>query len=90
MPQNSRNLNDGQIRLLLPSDWIEELDTLAGAQFKTRLALIRQYLREKIDEDLSGLSESIIRRRQIHGAKVVADNWILERQRREEEEDDEW
>lgn len=46
-----------QIRLLLPEDWITELDNLAAPRFLTRLGLIRFYLRAKMNEELATLAE---------------------------------
>ena len=46
-----------QLRLLLPEDWIPELDNLAATRFLTRLGLIRFYLRAQMNEDLSNLAE---------------------------------
>jgi hypothetical protein len=46
-----------QIRLLLPEDWIPELDNLAASRFLTRLGLIRYYLRFKMNEELTTLAE---------------------------------
>ena len=49
--------NVTQLRLLLPEDWIPELDNLAASRFLTRLGLIRFYLRAQMNEDLSRLAE---------------------------------
>ena len=46
-----------QIRLLLPEDWLPELEKLAAARFLTRLGLIRFYLRAKMNEELATLTE---------------------------------
>ena len=46
-----------QIRLLLPADWIPELDNLAASRFLTRLGLIRFFLRSKMDAELATLAE---------------------------------
>lgn len=50
-------LKTAQIRLLLPEDWIPELDNLAASRFLTRLGLIRFYLRAKMNEELATLAE---------------------------------
>jgi hypothetical protein len=50
-------LKIAQIRLLLPEEWITELDNLAGTRFLKRLQLIRFYLRAQMNEDLSKLAE---------------------------------
>ena len=85
---NQKSINDAQLRLLLPRYWIDELDAIAREQFTTRLALIRQYLREKIDQDLSDLNEIIARREQINRAKSKVDGWLLRELKRKE--DDKW
>jgi hypothetical protein len=46
-----------QIRLLLPAEWLPELNNLAASRFLTRLGLIRFYLRAKMDEELATLAE---------------------------------
>jgi len=46
-----------QIRLLLPEEWLPELDNLAATRFLTRLGLIRFYLRAQMNEDLSNLAQ---------------------------------
>lgn len=46
-----------QIRLLLPEEWLPELDNLAATRFLTRLGLIRFYLRAQMNEDLSTLAQ---------------------------------
>lgn len=46
-----------QIRLLLPAEWIPELDNLAASRFLNRLSLIRFFLRSKMDEELATLAE---------------------------------
>ncbi len=46
-----------QLRLLLPEEWIPELDSLAASRFQTRLGLIRLYLRTQMNEELSNLAE---------------------------------
>ena len=44
-----------QLRLLLPDEWIPELDILARARYLTRLGLIRFYLRTQMNEELAEL-----------------------------------
>ncbi len=46
-----------QIRLLLPAEWLPELDNLAASRFLSRLGLIRFYLRIKMDEELATLAD---------------------------------
>lgn len=46
-----------QIRLLLPEEWLPELDNLAATRFLTRLGLIRFYLRAQMNEDLANPAE---------------------------------
>ena len=46
-----------QIRLLLPKEWVAELDNLAATRYLTRLGLIRFLLRSKMNEELSTLAE---------------------------------
>jgi len=46
-----------QLRLLLPAEWLSELDQLAATRFLTRLGLIRFYLRSQMNDDLANLAE---------------------------------
>jgi len=57
-----------QIRLLVPKDWVQELDTLAASRYLTRLGLIRFYLRNQMDHDLQQLSEAIEERNDLNSA----------------------
>ena len=53
-----------QVRLLLPENWIEELDAIARSRFISRLSLIRHYLRTHIDRDLESLRDQLALTRQ--------------------------
>lgn len=50
------NSKKSQILLLLPSDWVSQLDALAESRFTTRLSLIRRFLRIQMDSELTQLS----------------------------------
>ena len=54
-----------QIRLLIDPQWIKELDAIAASRHISRLSLIRAYLREKIDQELSQLTEHFRQRDQL-------------------------
>ena len=81
---NPRPANDGQVKLLIPSGWLDELDTIARMKSLSRLAVIRQYLREKINDDLVKLDQHFQQVQQIKRGKTAADNWLADRQEREE------
>ena len=53
-----------QVRLLIPENWISELDAIARSKFISRLALIRNYLRIHIDKDLESLRDQLALTRQ--------------------------
>lgn len=58
-----------QIRLLIPTEMVRELDTIASSRDMTRLALIRYLLRHQIDSELGQLEsylETVDRRKQTH------------------------
>jgi len=59
MRSTSSDNDTAQIRLLVPKEWVQELDTLAASRFLTRLGLIRFYLRNQRDQDLSQLAEML-------------------------------
>lgn len=58
-----------QIRLLIPTEMVKELDTIAISRSMSRLALIRYFLRHQIDQELSELDSylsQVERRKQTH------------------------
>lgn len=58
-----------QIRLLIPTEMVRELDTIASSRDMTRLALIRFLLRLQIDSEMGQLEsyfENVDRRKQTH------------------------
>ena len=62
--------HDFAIRLLLPSSWATELNTLSHASETSRLGYIRSKLRRAMDEDMTLLNgqiekQKIFRERQI-------------------------
>ena len=81
---SQRQKNDAQLLLLLPSDWVGELDTIAKEHFQSRLSLIREYIRERMDEDLCELDEKIAQREQVKRAKSKVDGWLLKELQRKE------
>ena len=68
-----------QIRLLVPKDWVQELDTLAKSRFLTRLGLIRFYLRSQMDQDLQQLSEMIEQRSDLNSAHRSIKRYLNDR-----------
>jgi hypothetical protein len=46
-----------QLRLLLPEEWLTEINNLADTRFLSRLGLLRFYIRAGMNEDLSNLAE---------------------------------
>jgi len=46
-----------QLRLLLPEDWVPELDNLAATRFLTRLGLLRFLIRNGMNQELANLAE---------------------------------
>ena len=48
-----------QLRLILPVDWMRELDVIARARFISRLALIRHYLRACLNEDIEHFRQEL-------------------------------
>lgn len=63
-----------QLRLLLPAEWVRELDTLASLRFISQLALIRQFLREKIDQELQGVQAQIEHTQELRRVLSTADS----------------
>jgi hypothetical protein len=50
-------LKTKQLRLLLPEEWVPELDSLAASRFLTRLGLLRFYIKAGMTDDFSKLAE---------------------------------
>ena len=57
-PTTERVRFNHQIQLLLPTAWVKELDDLARVRNLKRLALIRAYLREQMDNDIERLKSN--------------------------------
>jgi len=70
-----------QIRLLLPAEWIPELDNLAASRFLTRLGLIRLFLRIKMDEELATLSDHFKKTEQHRRTHQRLQNHLQNRER---------
>ena len=59
-----------QLLLLLPSEWVEELNVLAKSRFTSRLHLIRSYLRQQMDKDFAQYSEQIREREKLLKTRI--------------------
>jgi hypothetical protein len=46
-----------QLRLLLPEEWLPELDHLAATRFLTRLGLLRFLIRNGMNQELANLAD---------------------------------
>lgn len=58
MDNSKKQKNEtAQLRLLLPQEWISELDHLAASRFLTRLGLIRFYIQIGMREDIDQVSD---------------------------------
>ncbi len=75
MTQKS-NTEITQIRLLIPRQWVQELDTLAATRFVTRLGLIRLFLRARIDQELAQANEQSKLREKNRQTKARLDSWL--------------
>jgi len=65
-----------QLRLLLEPDWISDLDTLARSRRITRLALIRMFLKAKIDEELLSLDAFLQHQEALKATKRKLDKYL--------------
>jgi hypothetical protein len=68
-----------QLRLLLEPEWIEDLNTLAQSRRITRLALIRMFLKAKIDEELLSLDAFLQQQESLKATKRKLDKYLHER-----------
>ena len=69
-----------QIRLLLPAEWLAELNAVAKSRFVSRLSLIRYYLRLQLDKDLSELQQHFQQRESNRKTTVLVEKWFNERE----------
>lgn len=70
-----------QIRLLLPTEMVIELDTIAKSRRLPRLQLIRFFLRHQIDKELNDLEaylDGVERRKETHQR---LQDYLLEQER---------
>lgn len=65
-----------QLRLLLEPDWISDLDTLARSRRITRLALIRMFLKAKIDDELLTLDTFLQHQESLKATKRKVDKYL--------------
>lgn len=65
-----------QLRLLIAPDWISDLDTLARSRRITRLALIRLFLKAKIDEELLSLDTFLQHQESLKATKRKLDKYL--------------
>ena len=81
MNQNNKpaSVLSAQIRLLVPEDWLQELNALAKSKFTTRLGLIRQYLRTQMDKDLSDLTNHFKQREAFKKTSAQVEDWFNQR-----------
>jgi hypothetical protein len=68
-----------QLLLLLPSEWLEELNVLAKSRYISRLALIRSYLRQQMDKDFAQYSEQISEREKLLKTRIKLKTLVNDR-----------
>ena len=80
MRSSSIDNDTAQIRLLVPKEWVQELDTLAKSRFLTRLGLIRFYLRSQMDQDLQQLADVLQERQDLKNTHRSLQRYNSERE----------
>ena len=86
--EQDKKRNDFQVRLLIPREWVEQLDAIAAAKYLSRLALIRGYLKNRMDRDLKRLSHwAAIKERNLRTSSTVKQ---IREQRDRRREYDNW
>ena len=68
-----------QLRLILNREIQEQLDLLARSRRITRLALIRMFLKAKIDEELLSLDAFLQQQESLRATKRKVDKYLYER-----------
>ena len=48
-----------QVRLIIPREWINQLDIIARSRFSSRMAVLRSYIRAQLDRDLANLDDQL-------------------------------
>ena len=48
-----------QLRLIIPKEWVAELDALASFRVISRLALIRLFIREALNNELQNFDDQV-------------------------------
>jgi len=71
---------NSQLRLLLPSQWLNDLTLLAKAHSVSRLALLRWYIRDRMKDDLQRLKRDIDEWHSLRGSLKIIDRQFPEYQ----------
>lgn len=67
------------VLLLIPSEWIAQLDTLAKSRNLSRLALIRLFLRIQMDSELAQLAAHFKQQDEQRRTQKRLDSYLSER-----------
>lgn len=67
-----------QVRLIISREMMEQLDLLSRSRHLTRLALIRMFLKAKIDEELLSLDTFLQHQESLKATKRKLDKYLHE------------
>jgi hypothetical protein len=68
--------NQAQVRLIISREMMEQLDLLSRSRHLTRLALIRMFLKAKIDEELLSLDAFLQHQESLKATKRKLDKYL--------------
>jgi hypothetical protein len=69
-PPNTVGAN---VTVLLPEDWVKELNTVANLRMCSRMSIMRKYLREGLDADMVEVVEEVEQRKRFNHAVDALD-----------------
>ena len=69
-PPNTVGAN---ITVLLPKEWVQELNTVANLRMCSRMSIMRAYLRDGLDADMAEVAEQVEQRKRFNHAVDTLD-----------------
>ena len=67
------NTVGSHVTVLLPKDWVKELNTVANLRMCSRMSIMRKYLREGLDADMVEVVEKVEQRKRFNHAVDALD-----------------
>ena len=61
------------VAVLLPKEWVKELNTIANLRMCSRMSIMRAYLRDGLDADMAEVAEQVEQRKRFNHAVDTLD-----------------